>query len=117
DLVGLSEKKDISCGVLSHGDQRLIEVGVALAIDPSILLLDEPSGGMGPEETDGMVRFIRELNDKQDITMLLVEHDMSVVFSVAERIVVMHQGMVIADGNPEEIKNNEKVREAYLGEE
>jgi branched-chain amino acid transport system ATP-binding protein len=117
DLVGLSEKKDIACGVLSHGDQRLIEVGVALAIDPSILLLDEPSGGMGPEETDGMVRFIRELNDKQDITMLLVEHDMSVVFSVAERIVVMHQGMVIADGNPEEIKNNKKVREAYLGEE
>lgn len=117
DLIGLSDKKDTSCGVLSHGDQRLIEVSVALAINPTLLLLDEPTGGMGPEETDEMVKFIRELNTKQDITILLVEHDMNVVFSVAERIVVMHQGMVIADGNPEEIRQNEKVREAYLGEE
>lgn len=117
DLIGLSDKIDSLCGVLSHGDQRLIEVGVALASDPTILLLDEPTGGMGPEETDEMVRFIRELNDKEDLTILLVEHDMSVVFSVSERIVVMHQGMVIADGNPEEIRQNEKVREAYLGEE
>lgn len=117
DLIGLSDKKDTPCGVLSHGDQRLIEVSVALAINPTLLLLDEPTGGMGPEETDEMVRFIRELNTKQDITILLVEHDMNVVFSVAERIVVMHQGMVIADGNPEEIRQNEKVREAYLGEE
>jgi len=117
DFIGLSHKKNTICGVLSHGDQRLIEVGVALASDPTILLLDEPSGGMGPEETDEMVGFIRDLNQKQDMTILLVEHDMNVVFSVAERIVVMHQGGVIADGRPEEIRTNEKVREAYLGEE
>jgi len=117
EITGLTEKKDSICGLLSHGDQRLIEVGVALAINPTLLLLDEPTGGMGPEETDEMVRFIQELNKKQDITILLVEHDMSVVFTVSERIVVMQQGMVIADGRPEEIRKNEKVREAYLGEE
>ena len=117
ELIGLSDKKDKTCGILSHGDQRLIEVGVALAIKPTLLLLDEPTGGMGPEETDEMVRFIQELNKKQDITILLVEHDMSVVFTVSERIVVMQQGMVIADGRPDEIRKNEKVREAYLGEE
>ena len=92
-------------------------MGVALAINPNLLLLDEPTGGMGPEETDEMVGFIRDLNEKQDITILLVEHDMSVVFSVSERIVVMHQGTVIADGMPHEIRENEKVKEAYLGEE
>jgi len=117
ELVGLSDKKETPCGVLSHGDQRLVEVGVALAINPTLLLLDEPTGGMGPEETDEMVGFIKDLNEKQDITILLVEHDMSVVFSVSERIVVMHQGMVIADGMPDAIRENEKVKEAYLGEE
>lgn len=116
EIIGLSDKKDSSCGALSHGDQRLVEIGVALAIDPVLLLLDEPTGGMGPEETDKMVQFIRTLSEKQKVTILLVEHDMSVVFSVSERIVVMHQGSVIADGKPEEIRKNEKVREAYLGE-
>lgn len=117
ELIGLADKKDAQCGVLSHGDQRLIEVGVALAINPTLLLLDEPTGGMGPQETDDMVAFIRDLNEKQDITILLVEHDMSVVFSVSERVVVMHQGTVIADGLPDAIRENRKVREAYLGEE
>jgi len=117
ELIGLSDKKDTSCGVLSHGDQRLIEVGLALAIKPNLLLLDEPTGGMGPEETDEMVGFIKDLKEKQDITILLVEHDMSVVFSVSERILVMHQGTVIADGMPHEIRENERVKEAYLGEE
>ncbi len=117
DTVGLSEKRNSICGVLSHGDQRLVEIGVALAIDPVLLLLDEPTGGMGPEETDEMVKFIRGLVEKQDITIVLVEHDMSVVFSIAERIVVMHQGQIIADGKPDEIKAERGVREAYLGEE
>lgn len=116
EIIGLTDKKDSLCGSLSHGDQRLVEVGVALAIDPILLLLDEPTGGMGPEETDRMVQFIRTLSEKQKVTILLVEHDMSVVFSVSERIVVMHQGTVIADGNPDEIRKNDKVREAYLGE-
>jgi len=116
-LIGLSDQKKSICSTISHGDQRLVEVGVAMAIDPALLLLDEPTGGMGPQETDGMVKFIRALNEQQDTTILLVEHDMSVVFSVSERIVVMHQGGVIADGNPDEIKQNERVRRAYLGEE
>jgi branched-chain amino acid transport system ATP-binding protein len=115
-IIGLIDKKDSLCGSLSHGDQRLVEVGVALSLDPILLLLDEPTGGMGPEETDRMVQFIRTLSEKQKVTILLVEHDMSVVFSVSERIVVMAQGSVIADGNPDEIRKNEKVREAYLGE-
>lgn len=117
ELIGLSGKENIPCGVLSHGDQRLIEVGLALALQPTLLLLDEPTGGMGSEETDEMIKFIRGLKEKQDIMILLVEHDMSVVFSVSDRIVVMHQGMVIADGTPEEIRESEKVKEAYLGEE
>jgi branched-chain amino acid transport system ATP-binding protein len=117
DIIGLSDRRNSLCGVISHGDQRLVETGVALAIDPVLLLLDEPTGGMGPEETDEMVTFIRGLAAKQDITILLVEHDMSVVFSIAERIVVMHQGEIIADGKPKEIKADTKVREAYLGEE
>jgi branched-chain amino acid transport system ATP-binding protein len=99
EIIGLTEKKDSLCDSLSHGDQRLVEVGVALATDPVLLLLDE-----------------RALPEKQKVTILLVEHDMSVVFSVSERIVVMHQGAVIADGRPDEIRRNEKVREAYLGE-
>ena len=116
EIIGLTEKKDSRCDSLSHGDQRLVEVGVALATDPVLLLLDEPTAGMGPEETDRMVQFVRALPEKQKVTILLVEHDMSVVFSVSERIVVMHQGAVIADDRPDEIRRNEKVREAYLGE-
>ena len=116
EIIGLMDKKDSLCGSLSHGDQRLVEVGVALSLDPVLLLLDEPTGGMGPEETDRMVQFIRTLSEKQKVTILLVEHDMNVVFSVSERIVVMHQGTVIADGTPNEIRKNDKVREAYLGE-
>ncbi len=116
EVIGLRDKKHSLCGSLSHGDQRLVEVGVALAIDPILLLLDEPTGGMGPEETDRMVQFIRTLSEKQKVTILLVEHDMNVVFSVSERIVVMAQGTVIADGSPDEIRKNDRVREAYLGE-
>lgn len=114
-LIGLSDKKDHTCNALSHGDQRLLETGVALALEPVLLLLDEPTGGMGPEETDEMVKFVRGLNENRNITIILVEHDMRVVFSISDRIIVMHSGGVIADGKPDEIQANERVREAYLG--
>jgi branched-chain amino acid transport system ATP-binding protein len=115
ELIGLSDRRDITCSALSHGDQRLVETGVALALEPTLLLLDEPTGGMGPEETDEMVSFVRSLSEKQKITIILVEHDMRVVFSISDRIVVMHSGSVIADGKPDDIKADERVKEAYLG--
>ncbi|NIQ40041.1 MAG: ATP-binding cassette domain-containing protein [Proteobacteria bacterium] len=115
ELIGLSDRRDVTCSALSHGDQRLVETGVALALEPRLLLLDEPTGGMGPEETDEMVKFVRRLSEKQRITIILVEHDMRVVFSISDRIVVMHSGSVIADGKPDEIKEDERVKAAYLG--
>jgi branched-chain amino acid transport system ATP-binding protein len=116
DKVGLTGVKDIPAKVLSHGDQRLLEVGVALAVKPTLLFLDEPTAGMNPVERVKVLENIRQLSHGGQTTFVLVEHDMDIVFSLSERVVVLHRGEILGDGTPEEIKNNAQVREVYLGD-
>jgi branched-chain amino acid transport system ATP-binding protein len=112
--VGLAERADVAASALSHGEHRLLELAVALASQPRILLLDEPMAGLGPEESARMVSMLRAL--KSDVTILLVEHDMEAVFALADRITVLVYGRVIASGAPDTIRASEEVRQAYLGE-
>ncbi len=113
--VGLEARAREKAKVLSHGEHRQLEIAMALATEPSLLLLDEPMAGMGQEESLRMVSILREL--QQDKTMLLVEHDMDAVFALADRITVLVYGKVIATGSTDEIRNDEAVRAAYLGDE
>jgi len=113
--VGLSERRDVIVGNLSHGEHRQLEIAMALATRPRMLLLDEPMAGMGPEESARMMKTLREL--KQELTILLVEHDMEAVFALADRITVLVYGRVIASGAPEAIRADPDVRQAYLGEQ
>ncbi len=100
---------------LSYGDQRRLEVARALALRPKLLLLDEPTAGMNPQESDDFIAFVRRVRDEKDLTVLLIEHDMKVVMGVSERITVLEYGSKIAEGTGEEIRTNERVVEAYLG--
>lgn len=102
---------------LPYGKQRRLEIARALATEPKLLLLDEPAAGMNPQETHELMEMIRWIREKFDLSILLIEHDMSLVMGVCERIYVLEYGMKIAEGTPEEIKNNSRVIEAYLGEE
>ena len=113
--VGLTARENLSASALSHGEHRQLELAMALASKPRMLLLDEPMAGLGPEESARMVAMLREL--KKELTILLVEHDMEAVFALADRITVLVYGRVIASGKPEEIRNNAQVRDAYLGEQ
>jgi len=113
--VGLGDRVDMRAGDLAYGEQRQLEIAISLATEPSFLLLDEPMAGMGPEESQKMIAFLRAL--KGDYTMLLIEHDMDAVFVLADRITVLVYGKVIASGAPEEIRNDPAVREAYLGDD
>ena len=112
--VGLADSADRPAAALSHGEHRLLELAMALASKPRMLLLDEPMAGLGPEESARMVEMLRAL--KRDYTILLVEHDMEAVFALADRITVLVYGRVIASGAPDDIRANAQVREAYLGE-
>jgi len=112
--VGLSARADLPASLLSHGEHRQLELAMALAGNPRLLLLDEPMAGLGPEESARMVGTLRAL--KQELTILLVEHDMDAVFALADRITVLVYGRVIATGNPADIRGNAQVRDAYLGE-
>jgi branched-chain amino acid transport system ATP-binding protein len=115
ERVGLAARAAVAAGALAHGEQRQLEVGLALATNARLLLLDEPMAGMGPEESERMVALIGRL--KGSLSVLLVEHDMDAVFRLADRISVLVNGRVIASGAPAEIRANEEVKRAYLGEE
>jgi len=112
----LTEKAEIIGGNLPYGDQRRLEIGIALANKPRLLLLDEPTSGMSPEETRSTVGLIERLAKERKMTLLIIEHDMEVVFSISERVLVLHQGTLIAEGPPEEVSKNQEVISAYLGE-
>ncbi|MBI4276044.1 MAG: ABC transporter ATP-binding protein [Rhizobiales bacterium] len=113
--VGLANRADAIVSNMSHGEHRQLEIAMALATNPRMLLLDEPMAGMGPEESARMVAMLREL--KRDLTILLIEHDMEAVFALADRISVLVYGRVIATGAPQAIRANAEVRQAYLGEQ
>ena len=113
--LGLQPYAELPCAALSHADQRVVEIGLALAGHPRLLLLDEPTAGMGAAETGIMTHFIRNLAQREGLTVVLSEHDMQVVFALAERVVVMHQGRIIADGAPAVVRDDPLVRAAYLG--
>lgn len=117
ERLGLEALAEQRAGVLSYGDKRLLEITIVLATRPRLVLLDEPTAGMTPEETRHVTQLIRRLADSGDYTFLVTEHDMSVVFGIADRILVMHRGQRLAEGTPEEIRNDPEVKRAYLGEE
>jgi branched-chain amino acid transport system ATP-binding protein len=113
--VGLAERLDTVAGQLSYGEQRQLEVGVALATRPKLLLLDEPTAGMSPEETQRMTRMLEGL--PREVTLLIIEHDMDVVASLADRVTVLHYGEVLTEGTFDEVKRDPRVYEVYLGSE
>ena len=115
DIFHLSDISDQLAGELAHGDQRVVEMAIALSRHPKLLLLDEPTAGMGDEETHRMTDLIRHLHKERGITMLFIEHDMSIIFNVADRITVLDNGHMLAEGTPAEISANADVQAAYLG--
>ncbi len=114
-VVGLESVKDELATSLPYGKQRHLEIARALATKPSILLLDEPAAGMNPQETDELTEFVREIRDKFDLTIFLIEHHMNMVMDVSDRIYVVDFGKLIASGTPQEIQSNQRVIDAYLG--
>ncbi|MDZ4769649.1 MAG: ABC transporter ATP-binding protein [Chloroflexota bacterium] len=114
--IGLADDRDRLAGKLALGDQKRLEIGLALAMEPRLLLLDEPTAGMSPEETAGTVALVESLARETGISLLFTEHDMAVVFGVAERLYVLHQGTIIASGTPDAIRANADVQRIYLGE-
>ena len=115
DSVGLSDKKLDVAGSLSHGDKRILEIAIALGNEPELLILDEPTAGMSPDETASTMALVNRLAREQGLTILFCEHDMEVVFNVATSIMVMQHGHTIIQGMPEEVRQNATVQEAYLG--
>lgn len=115
EQIGLADRSDEPVKSLAYGQQRALEIALAMANQPKVMLLDEPTAGMSPAETHEMVNLIKEL--QQELTVLIIEHDMDVIFSLADRITVLHYGQVLAEGSPAEIKDNQQVQEIYLGQD
>lgn len=115
--VGLADEARRAAGVLSYGDLKKLELAIALASDPALLLLDEPTAGMAPSERGALMSLTSSIARDRELTILFTEHDMDVVFASADRIMVLHQGRVLAEGNPAEVRENEEVHKVYLGEE
>jgi len=115
ELAGMVKSKNVISSELSHGDQKLLDIALALALNPKILLLDEPTAGMGPEERWQMIDRIKDLWNKTKMTILFIEHDMDIVFDIAQKIYVLQQGAILAEGSPQKIKKDKKVIKAYLG--
>jgi len=113
--LGLGELADATAGVLSHGAQKQVELAIALAGQPTILLLDEPTAGMSAQETREAIALLARIAKERNLTLLFTEHDMDVVFGIAQRIAVLHQGRIIASGLPDEVRGNAEVRRVYLG--
>jgi branched-chain amino acid transport system ATP-binding protein len=116
ERVGLQDYGSVISGSLSYGFQKQLELGIALASEPDLLLLDEPTAGMSAMETNATIELIGKIARERGLTLLFTEHDMAVVFSISERILVLHQGRLIAEGSPEEIRANPDVKRVYLGE-
>jgi branched-chain amino acid transport system ATP-binding protein len=116
ERVGLKDQAEKVSGSLSYGFQKQLELGIALASEPELLLLDEPTAGMSAQETHHTIDLIGRITREKGLTLLFTEHDMGVVFSISERIMVLHQGRLIAEGSPNEVRNNPDVKKVYLGE-
>jgi branched-chain amino acid transport system ATP-binding protein len=114
--VGLYDRRDVGSELLSHGDQKVLEIAVALGGRPDLLILDEPTAGMAPEETERCIRLIRKLSSGLGLTILFCEHDIGIVFEIANRIMVMVRGGTVIQGSGEEVRRNREVQSAYLGE-
>ena len=113
--IGLAKASSAIAGTLSHGDQKRLELALGLACRPRILLLDEPTAGLAPRDKFQFIELISQITQQRRLTVLLIEHDMAVVFSISKRISVMHLGKIVAEGAPDEIKGNERVQEIYFG--
>ena len=114
--VNMADKRHMQASSLSRGDKRRLEMAMCLSQDPKLLLLDEPTAGMARADTNNTIDLLKEIREKRDITMAIIEHDMHVVFSLADRITVLAQGTPLVEDVPEKIKGHPKVKEAYLGE-
>jgi branched-chain amino acid transport system ATP-binding protein len=114
--IGLAGRGNTVAGTLSYGNQKQLELGLALASDPALLLLDEPTAGMSATETHDTIRLIEKIAGERALTLLFTEHDMEVVFQISQKIAVLHQGRLIADGTPQEVRADPEVRRVYLGE-